>query len=53
MLFLYFINTTEIVTNVLMNIEEGSYRLKKKSITLHKLKFNYYLHQNPLIIINM
>lgn len=33
MLFLYFMSTTELVTNVLMNIEQGSYRFKKKSIT--------------------
>lgn len=37
---LYFINTTEILTNVLMNIEQVSYRFKKKSITLHNFKFN-------------
>lgn len=29
MLFLYFINTAEIVTNVLVNIEQGSDRFKK------------------------
>lgn len=44
MLFLYFMNTTELVTNLLMNIEQGSYRLKKKSITLHKLKFNQVIY---------
>lgn len=32
MLFLYFINTTEIVTNVLINIEQGSYRFKKRAL---------------------